>query len=169
MVKQIVLHSSIVSLQMVWWFGWRLLSYKGQESRFPHDCSCSIAPWGHCCRHIFLNCRKCSLSLKTVVLLLLWCLCHCNTLWMWLISKLFIVVVFADSKCCCCDACIIVISYEYDWSPNCLLWLFLQTANVPGWVTKMSKKLFFSPCFLHSACIWNGNVLFIILIDAYCR
>ena len=59
-----VLRLSIVLTQMVSPVVWMKVVVFRSSSMLPHNCSCSVAPWDHCCVLAFLkrrqNCRMCS-------------------------------------------------------------------------------------------------------------
>ena len=59
-----LLRLSIVLTQMVTPVVWMKVVVFRSYSMLPHNCSCSVAPWDHCCVLAFLkrrqNCRMCS-------------------------------------------------------------------------------------------------------------
>ena len=59
-----LLRLSIVLTQMVSPVVWMKVVVFRSSSMLPHNCSCSVAPWDHCCVLAFLkrrqNCRMCS-------------------------------------------------------------------------------------------------------------
>ena len=59
-----LLRLSIVLTQMVTPVVWMKVVVFRSYSMLPHNCSCSVAPWDHCCVLAFLkrrqNCRLCS-------------------------------------------------------------------------------------------------------------